>query len=627
MLYFKSVTLTGFGSYIEETKFKLNRPGLNIVIGENGGGKTTAFSAIVWALFGTSLKNTKNVTTWKEYQPKGFLGTKVVLKFKKDNINYEVYRLKDYKGKLFDAKGKDRLILTVDGKPWNKSSKKKDVEAEIHRVIGFNYELFMNSVIFGQRMRRLIEASGPEKKRVFEEAFSAGFIQEALERAKEDLKDDTKELTELSHKVEILQEKANGLKTTIKRAKEYRENWEDLKKADIESLEEEIKELSLQERVIPSRVGLQNKIKKNEAILEEMNKGIEKLEDELHSGTKPLKEQRDNLLQQLGLVDASIEVTSKTVSKLKKPKPICPTCGSGMDPKKAAKLYTMEYRRLRDMGKDRKKVRLYLEATNESISKLETSIHNKIDNIRTEYHRVNSEISSFKNKIKNINNLIEENERTTSKIKRLEIKLEKLRESKPDQFDVSADKKKLKAVKADLDKYKPKVKKLTKSVENLKWLTGDMLSNKGLKAYIFNKMLQQLNEKLRYYEQFIGYRVEFAVDLDGSNKDIYAICYTGDISVYYEDLSGGEKQLVDAATAFALFDVISSTRPVNLLVFDEPFEGLTEENTEILSELIQQKSLGKSVYLVSHNVDLQQSSFKVIRIKKGKDGGTILKQL
>lgn len=628
MLYFKSVTLTGFGSYIEETKFKLNRPGLNIVIGENGGGKTTAFSAIRWALFGVSLKGTKDVTTWKHLQPKGFQGTKVVLKFKKDNINYEVIRTKDYKGKLFGAKAKDKLILVENGKPWVDSSKKKDTEAEIHRLIGFNDELFMGSVIFGQRMKKLIESSGPDKKRLFEEAFSAGFIQDALIRAKEDLKDATEELSSEELKLDRITSDRDGLKLLIKKMEEFKQSWEKERKSRMREVKAEIEEIKADNnKPEVSEEEIENSLNVQRKKIKKAEDGIKMVETHFKKTLDPLQEELGDIMKQLAINTSSEGSYKYQIRSLESPKPMCPTCGSGMDPKKAKKLLKETQGHLGVLlTKDKADREAYKEVKAE-LRKNEEDREEKLKQFNKDRDSAKNKIRSLENELKNINSQKEQKERTTKRLTKLKDTLKNLINDKGEKYDTTKEQKALKKIKSEIAKAKPLVEDLKQKVDDLKWLVGDMLSNKGLKAYIFNRMLTQLNEKLRYYEQFIGYRVEFSVDLEGGNKDIYTVCYTNEVAIYYEDLSGGEKQLVDAATAFALFDVISSSRPVNLLVFDEPFEGLTEENTEILSELIQQKSMGKSVYLISHNVDLQQSSHKIIRIRKDKRGQTILKQL
>lgn len=42
--------------------------------------------------------------------------------------------------------------------------------------MGSSFRLFKNTITFGQRLQRIAESSGPDKKALFEEAFEIGYI-------------------------------------------------------------------------------------------------------------------------------------------------------------------------------------------------------------------------------------------------------------------------------------------------------------------------------------------------------------------------------------------------------------------------------------------------------------------
>jgi DNA repair exonuclease SbcCD ATPase subunit len=175
-----------------------------------------------------------------------------------------------------------------------------------------------------------------------------------------------------------------------------------------------------------------------------------------------------------------------------------------------------------------------------------------------------------------------------------------------------------------IKKQKPKWKELKIQIDNLKWAINDALGNKGLKAYIFDSMLQELNNLLKYYEQFIGYRIEFNVDLDSANKDIYTLCYIDKHQCLYEELSGAQAQLVDIATSFALNDLVTQGRPMNIMVFDEVMDNLDEENEDIVYDLITNKSLTTTIFLITHSLAYQNASTKIIRMGYNKKLGQTL---
>ena len=53
---------------------------------------------------------------------------------------------------------------------------KSDVQTAITDLLGVNYQTFLSSVIFGQRLKRLIESGDVDKREVFAHFFDIGFV-------------------------------------------------------------------------------------------------------------------------------------------------------------------------------------------------------------------------------------------------------------------------------------------------------------------------------------------------------------------------------------------------------------------------------------------------------------------
>jgi len=51
--------------------------------------------------------------------------------------------------------------------------------------LGFSYNLFINSIVFPQKVTRFIESSGPERKAILEESFKMLWINRAAKLARE----------------------------------------------------------------------------------------------------------------------------------------------------------------------------------------------------------------------------------------------------------------------------------------------------------------------------------------------------------------------------------------------------------------------------------------------------------
>ena len=49
-----------------------------------------------------------------------------------------------------------------------------------------------------------------------------------------------------------------------------------------------------------------------------------------------------------------------------------------------------------------------------------------------------------------------------------------------------------------------------------------------------------------------------------------------------------------------MYDTISTNNPFNLLVLDEVFEGLDDDNVEVVGDLVKQKSKGRCLFVITH---------------------------
>lgn len=625
MIIFKKIILEGFGSYIYETKFKLDRPGLNIVIGLNGAGKSHIPSAISWALFGKALKETKDVTTWEHLRPKDFKGTQVILKFN----DYTLVRYKDYKGKGLDgAKGANRIILW-DGTKNILTGSKTENQETLNELLGFNYEVLTNSIIFGQRMKRLIQSSGPEKKKVFEEAFNASFIKEAKVKAEADYTLKKQEYEAARVQCDKIAVELNAKRAHLTEIKNVITRLIDNRDKQLAELENELNKLRTTK--IPGLVSEEH-ITHTEKLIAETESKIDSLKwvvlntNNLNQKITHFKAQQQSIARTRKSLENEYKREHELMTHYSEDHATCETCGSKIKDITRAKLKKKASERVKELEQELYELEsqwldigVKMEEAQKELSQV------KIDD--SKLTKLNKRLSELKATLKDHNKRNLDYNMNKEYIKSTLGRIKHLKETPIPEYPKGL-KEEIQALEKEHESTVSVVENLKRGLEDLHWLVNDLLGNKGLKAYIFESMLKKLNALLVYYEQFIGFRVEFRVDLESGNKDIYTICYRGDHIIFYEDLSGGQKQLVDAVTTFAMYDLISKDKPTNLLFFDEPFESLSPDNIEIVYDLINDKaSPGRSIYLITHQIDLQSASTKVIRMSLSKDGSTQLKTL
>lgn len=610
MIKFKKLLVKGYGSIIHETKIKLDRPGVNIVIGEIGVGKTTMFSPLRWVISGKSLKGTRDVATYEHLRPKDWDGTHVTLFFQKDGEKFELTR---------GVKGRKQILTLTDsaGKNYLTGQKIKNQET-IFEFLGLNDEVLVNSIIFGQRMKRLIESSGPDKKKLFEEAFNASFLKDGREAAKADLDIEKDNLSNLTHNQDILKEKLKGSRLLIAQVKEQRANFKKKQKEAKDNLNKKLKAIEKTYDSLFDEASIVKKINKHKHTLNSIqSEYYQKLADNRSAEGKLEKAKRNHkkaLADKKELEADFNEIYEKgiEVSESKK----CEYCGG--------KLSDINHARaLKRLEKTKKGIEAKLYSTETAVLEFAADVEKLtlsskkspmevLDELEAKRKDYDKRIASLEKK--NFNQRI-----AKEQIKSIKASLKELENNTPPPTPQRLILEMMET-EAEVANNEIIIEQLETKIEDLNWVYNDLLGNKGLKSYIFDTMLLNLNNLLVYYEQFIGFRVEFKVDLDSGNKDIYTVCYRDGHLAYYEDLSGGQKQLVDAVTTFALYELIAQDKPTNLMILDEPFDGLSETASELIFELIQDKNKGdKSIFIITHNLSLQNSSDKVIRV--GFDNG------
>ena len=561
MITFIRLRIKGFCSYEGDNTLDLN-PGTSVVIrASNGAGKSSIFSALVWGLYGKSIKGTSDVNTKKKYQTKDYQGTLVEVYFQRDGSFYKVTRCQNYTGVLEDgAKGKDRLVVVKDAVVQDIKGKVK-LQEFLNNELGLTYSLFMNSIMFGQGMKKLIQESNTDKKKLFEEVFNLNYLNVATTLAKQYKNNVSSKVSELSSKLRSLENEYETAREAYKDFRSKERNFSKLLKKekanilkDKQSLEKDIKETRLTYK------------KKEVSALEEklntLNSSYSSLNNEL-SEAKTVSNQ------------PLIEVITKVVDLLEK--------------NKASKALSLV--------KKIKKAYLSIEDLND---KRET---------------VRDSISDIKDKLRRFNSIASDIEELEESLEELNDKLSAIKNKKPEvlspKYKQKAHKLRthIRTVKENLDKY-------NLELDNYNWLISDPLSNKGIKAYLFYSSLDKLNCTLEAYSKVLGFRIAFEVDLNSTKKDfVTTIEMDGEYYDYYE-LSGGQQQLCNVAMALAMNETLTSSKDISIAFLDEVFESLSTDNIDIVISLLDNVFEGKNLFLITHQESLPLSNFKTLQVER-----------
>lgn len=571
MITLLSVNIEGYCSICEPTHLQLNQGCTVLIKAPNGNGKSSIFGAIVWCIYGKSLKGVSEVNTWKEVQPKYYSGTKVELFFQRDQDIYKITRCQNYKKVLDDgAKGNNRLIFYENGDTVNIKSKIK-LQEHIILKLGLSYRLFMNSIMFGQGLQRLITESNADKKKLFEEIFDLNFLNIAKDIAQDSFEEAHSEFKELEYNTKNLRQEIANVKSTYKDLKEKEASWKT-------TLDEECKELKEKRDTLSNKLKIE---KKN------INKSLAlSLDTKVKKQTHLISSLKEKLNDARSLSKMSLEEFIDIILEL-------------MQKKKYDKAY-------------------------ESLLKIKSAFI-KITKYQKELEKANDKLYGLKETRRELNEVKETCEEYAEEILQIDSKIRKLGN---ESLKILSPKYKEKIVKLKSklktieQEYQLKLNKL----KDYEWLLKDPLGNNGIKAYLFDSSLDLLNNTLDSYSEVLGFRISFEIDLSSTRKDFVTLIERGGVIIDYDELSGGEKQVCNLAMAFAMFESMSAARGINIAFLDEVFESLSSDNIEIVISLIKHIFESKTLFLITHHDSLPLSHSKILQVEK-QNGLTSLKQL
>lgn len=593
MIVFKEIIIEGYGSIVNKTKFLLDRGGsLNIIRGKVGSGKTSIVSALCWVVYGKSLKDKSQIETWDEIRPTNYKGTCVKLLLTRGENTYEIIRTQNYKSNIDfgdkQIRGGSNIYIIENGEPITEIKDKKSTNELVANIIGYSFDLFKNSIVFGQKLKRIIEESGPDKKKLFEEAFDIGFIDKIRDSEKEKLENLISLKSDLDNGISKNDSKLELLNKNLESAKEYEEFLKKERDNSIRKIKEEIYELEKVDK--PKSIdGLEEDIKSKKKTIDYFN-GL------CNSKTKAKHD--------LTILQSKL----KSLSKPEKPKLKCLSCGSDLKGK-VKKEAINRYKKLKEKYKeDKANLKGKIGDKNHLLEELE----NKIKEYNLD--KLTKELDKLKVTKSRRDELVKTYKKAQKKIEELNREIEEIN-SRKHINRIPDIKKSIDQVKKHKKELKSKYRKVEKKIELISWLVNEPLSNNGLKNYIFNALLDQVNEQLYSYSNILGFVIEFGIDLTTARKDFYQLIMQDDIIIPYTDLSGGQKQLVDTAVAFAINATINKLKPTNLLFLDEPFESLGGDEVEIIDELVNSIT-DKSVYVITHNTLFNPLNSNTITIKR-----------
>ena len=563
MIIFKTVRWKNFLSTGNNfTEIELNKDSTNLIIGENGAGKSTILDALCFGLFGKAFRNINKTQLINTVNGSAAL---VEVEFSIGSKNIKVIR--GIKPNVFE--------IYINGKMYNQDANARDYQKYLEQqILKLNYRSFTQVVILGSStFVPFMQLKARHRREVVEEILDIQIFSLMNMLLKQRLKTIDEDYREIDYKYNLAEQKVI------------------LKERYIEDLKENKRKLLTEKTFLIS--GNEEEIFKKKRKISDLQDDIESMHEKISNASKV--ETRYNKLKDLqSQLKEKHRSHSRLIGFFEKNED-CPTCQQHID----------EVHKVTMISKETAKSEKIVSGMKELVDDLNAT-ETKINII----NEVNKNIQSHNVEIAKENSSMEELIKFNAKLK---SEIDHLETGSVEDNDI----KEVEELKVSLDDLL-KAKSNLREEKTYAEASRSMLTDAGIKTKIIKQYLPIMNKLINTYLTSMEFYVNFT--LDENFEETIKSRYRDDFS--YTSFSEGEKMRIDLALLFtwrAVAKMKNSTN-TNLLILEEIFDSSldgtgTDEFLKILNTLGDE-----NVFVISHKQDQLVDKFRnTIRFEKIKN--------
>jgi DNA repair exonuclease SbcCD ATPase subunit len=609
---------------IEEAELSLDKRGLVLIEGRNktneafhsnGSGKSSLVGdSISYGLYDITTKGLKADDVINNVTKKN---TAVILEGERAGNTYRIERYRKH------TKHKNKVLLFINGEDVTEASTKKTNE-EIEKIIGIDYNTFINSIMFsqGSGAGRFATATDKEKKEILENLVNLNMYATAQDVAKERVRAKQEEINENIRGAERLNWELSNVDMMEQQDQENYEKTRTMIQQEHQSMESTVAEMS--EFTSSNLAPIEQVREEIEELKQQQSEalGIDITED-TNKINELYRDLQDKINEQSRLEGKKSDLVQKY--KQLQEDTHCPVCGNELDQKHRERERVSIREQLREIFIELQP----LQGQIESLTADYNHAHAEYEERKSTHDRLKNEYRSIVQNVQQKENQIRTYEQTLrdykTKIENIESTLKKLnnvpqpRSRKSDRDNIN---KKIKAQKDGLlalEKDKTKLEDVVK-----------VYSNSGVKSHVLDLITPFLNKRAnRYLNMLSGSDIEITFSTQTRNKngelsdkfDVQAVNNAGGST--YQANSEGEKKRIDLAISLAIQDLVMSKTDLstNFVVYDEVFDALDSVGSENVVTLLRER-LGTvgSIFVITHNEHLKPLFENVITVTKVKKG-------
>ena len=563
MLIFETIRWKNFlstGNHFTEIQFTNHQT--NLIIGQNGAGKSTVLDALTFSLFGKPFRKINKPQLLNSVNEKDCV---VEVEFSIGPTNWKIIR--GIKPNIFE--------IWRDGNKLDQSAAAADQQKWLEQnVIKMNYKAFTQIVILGSStFVPFMQLSAKDRREVIEDLLDIRIFSSMNNVLKEKIR-------ELKDSIRVYDLKKESLQEKVKMQENFIDELENRAKKNISDKEGKIGQLLVEEN---------NWMGSNE----EKNRELDDLQKKVENFSGASKK-----LRTLGNLKGKISNKVSTITKEHKfftENTVCPTCNQDIEE-------SFRINRITDAQSKAKELQ-------SGYKELEGAIKEEEERER-QFLLLSKEITTLTHGISKNNTLISSCQR---QIRDLESEIQRITEQLANR---NTEHEKLTSFK---DTLKTTYDELTQLKDTINYydFSYSLLKDGGVKAKIIKKYLPLINQQVNRYLQMMDFYINFSLD-EEFNETVQSPIHD---NFSYASFSEGEKMRIDLALLFTWREVARMKNSVNtnLLIMDEVFDSSldgfgTEEFLKIISYVVKDAN----IFVISHKESLHDRFQDVIKFEKEK---------
>ena len=564
MIIFKKIKWKNFLSTGNKfTEINLIEAKTNLIIGNNGAGKSTILDALTFSLFNKPFRKVNKSQLINTVNEKD---CHVELEFNVGNIDWKVIR----------GMKPVRFEIYKDGKVMNQNAAVNDQQRWLEeQVLKLNYKSFTQIVILGSAsFVPFMQLTAPNRREVIEDLLDIKIFSAMGLILKERVRGVNERLREISIRKNLLEEKIDMQNGFI-------QEIENTSKKDVKDKREKIKNINEQIKTYEDDlVGMSQEldaINKDMGMLSDCNKKLRKLGN-----------LRGKMSQKVSTITKEHKFFSENVT--------CPTCTQSIEEEFRLDKIKDAETKAKDLEKGYKEL--------EEAIKLEEEKESQFKKITSEASKLTHEISKTSTRVSGLQNQTRDIEQEIQTI------TEQLENRTTERHA--------------LDKLLGELEGLQKnqSQESEKNVYNEfahaLMKDGGVKSKIIKRYLPLMNQQINKYLQLMDFYINFSLD-DEFKESVKSPIHD---KFSYESFSEGEKMRIDLSLLFTWREIarMKNSASTNLLILDEIFDSsLDGFGTDYFTKIIKYVVSDANVFIISHKTDDLIDSFdKIIKFDKIK---------